>query len=185
MNKLQNFVSGKWVSGEGEGTALYNAVTGDQVAIASSKGIDFKSAVEYARTVGNPALRKMTFHQRGNMLKALALHLRNHLDKFYKISYLTGATKADSWVDIEGGIGNLFANASLRRKFPDEVFCIDGDSHNLSKNNTFMGTHILVQNEGVAIHINAFNFPVWGMLEKIAVNLLAVVPAIVKPAIVT
>ena len=119
------------------------------------------------------------------MLKALALHLRNHLDKFYTISYQTGATKADSWVDIEGGIGNLFANASLRRKFPDEVFCIDGESHNFSKNNTFMGTHILVPKEGVAIHINAFNFPVWGMLEKIAVNLLAGMPCIVKPATVT
>jgi oxepin-CoA hydrolase/3-oxo-5,6-dehydrosuberyl-CoA semialdehyde dehydrogenase len=127
----------------------------------------------------------MTFHQRGNMLKALALHLRNHLDKFYQVSYQTGATKADSWVDIEGGIGNLFANASLRRKFPDEIFCIDGESHNLSKNNSFMGTHILVPKEGVAIHINAFNFPVWGMLEKIAVNLLAGMPAIVKPATVT
>jgi oxepin-CoA hydrolase/3-oxo-5,6-dehydrosuberyl-CoA semialdehyde dehydrogenase len=185
MNKLQNFVSGKWVSGEGKGTALYNAVTGDQVAIASSKGIDFKSAVEYARTVGNPALRKMTFHQRGNMLKALALHLRTRLDKFYAVSFQTGATKADSWIDIEGGIGNLFANASLRRKFPDEFFCIDGESHNLGKNNSFMGTHILVPKEGVVVHINAYNFPVWGMLEKVAVNLLAGVPAIVKPATVT
>ncbi len=127
----------------------------------------------------------MTFHQRGNMLKALALHLRTKLDKFYAISYQTGATKADSWVDIEGGIGNLFANASLRRKFPDEIFCIDGESHNYSKNNTFMGTHILVPKEGIAIHINAFNFPVWGMLEKIAVNLLAGMPCVVKPATVT
>jgi oxepin-CoA hydrolase/3-oxo-5,6-dehydrosuberyl-CoA semialdehyde dehydrogenase len=119
------------------------------------------------------------------MLKALALHLRNHLPKFYEISYKTGATKADSWVDIEGGIGNLFANASLRRKFPDDVICVDGESHNFGKNNTFMGTHILSPKEGVAIHINAFNFPVWGMLEKIAVNLLAGMPAIVKPASVT
>src|SRR5690606_37733352 len=141
--------------------------------------------LEYGRKVGNPALRKMTFHERGNMLKALALHLRGHLDEFYRISYQTGATKADSWVDVEGGIGNLFANASLRRKFPDDPFCIDGESHNLSKHNTFMGTHILVPKEGVAIHINAFNFPVWGMLEKIAVNLLAGVPAIVKPATIT
>ncbi|MCC6307383.1 MAG: phenylacetic acid degradation bifunctional protein PaaZ, partial [Chitinophagaceae bacterium] len=108
-----------------------------------------------------------------------------HLPRFYELSYKTGATKADSWVDIEGGIGNLFANASLRRKFPDDVICIDGESHNLSKNNTFMGTHILSPKEGVAIHINAFNFPVWGMLEKIAVNLLAGMPAIVKPATVT
>jgi oxepin-CoA hydrolase/3-oxo-5,6-dehydrosuberyl-CoA semialdehyde dehydrogenase len=185
MNKLGNYITGDWVTGDGEGQLLYNAVTGDAIASATSKGLDFKSIADYARNVGNPALRKMTFHQRGNMLKALALHLRNHLDAFYKISYQTGATKADSWVDIEGGIGNLFANASLRRKFPDEVFCIDGESHNFSKNNTFMGTHILVPKEGVAIHINAFNFPVWGMLEKIAVNLLAGMPCIVKPATVT
>lgn len=185
MDKLGNYITGNWINGDGEGYLLFNAVTGEAVAAATTKGLDFKSISDYARTVGNPALRKMTFHQRGNMLKALALHLRNHLDKFYKISYQTGATKADSWVDIEGGIGNLFANASLRRKFPDEVFCIDGESHNLSKNNTFMGTHILVPKEGVAIHINAFNFPVWGMLEKIAVNLLAGMPCIVKPATVT
>ncbi|MEJ8817541.1 phenylacetic acid degradation bifunctional protein PaaZ [Lacibacter sp. H407] len=185
MNKLGNYITGHWINGDGEGQALYNAVTGEAIGSASTKGLDFKSILAYGRTVGNPALRKMTFHERGNMLKAVAIHLRNHLDKFYVISYQSGATKADSWVDIEGGIGNLFANASLRRKFPDEVFCIDGDSHNLSKNNTFMGTHILVPKEGVAVHINAFNFPVWGMLEKIAVNLLAGVPAIVKPATVT
>ena len=185
MNKLGNYITGNWINGDGDGQILYNAVTGDTIATATTKGLDFKSITEYARTVGNPALRKMTFHARGNMLKALALHLRNYLDKFYTISYQTGATKADSWVDIEGGIGNLFANASLRRKFPDEVFCIDGESHNFSKNNTFMGTHILVPKEGVAIHINAFNFPVWGMLEKIAVNLLAGMPCIVKPATVT
>jgi len=185
MNKLGNYITGRWISGDGEGQLLYNAVTGDPVAAATTKGLDFKSITEYARAVGNPALRKMTFHQRGNMLKALALHLRTKLALFYTISYQTGATKADSWVDIEGGIGNLFANASLRRKFPDDVFCIDGESHNLSKNNTFMGTHILVPKEGVAIHINAFNFPVWGMLEKIAVNLLAGMPCIVKPATVT
>ena len=185
MTKLENYISGSWVTGDGDGQLLYNAVTGDPVGSATTKGLDFAAIADYARRVGNPALRKMTFHQRGNMLKALALHLRNHLDKFYAISYQTGATKADSWVDIEGGIGNLFANASLRRKFPDEVFCIDGESHNFSKNNTFMGTHILIPKEGVAIHINAFNFPVWGMLEKIAVNLLAGMPCIVKPATVT
>jgi oxepin-CoA hydrolase/3-oxo-5,6-dehydrosuberyl-CoA semialdehyde dehydrogenase len=185
MNKLGNYITGSWIHGDGDGQALYNAVTGDVIGAASTKGLDFKSITDYARKVGNPALRKMTFHARGNMLKALALHLRNHLDKFYAISYQTGATKADSWVDIEGGIGNLFANASLRRKFPDDVFCIDGESHNLSEHKTFMGTHILVPKEGVAIHINAFNFPVWGMLEKIAVNLLAGMPCIVKPATVT
>jgi oxepin-CoA hydrolase/3-oxo-5,6-dehydrosuberyl-CoA semialdehyde dehydrogenase len=185
MNKLGNYITGNWVTGDGDGQALYNAVTGETIGSATTKGLDFKSILEYGRNTGNIALRKMTFHERGNMLKALALHLRNHLDKFYTISYQTGATKADSWVDIEGGIGNLFANASLRRKFPDEVFCIDGESHNLSKHNTFMGTHILTPKEGVAVHINAFNFPVWGMLEKIAVNLLAGMPALVKPATVT
>jgi oxepin-CoA hydrolase / 3-oxo-5,6-dehydrosuberyl-CoA semialdehyde dehydrogenase len=185
MNKLGNYITGHWINGDGDGQTLYNAVTAAPIGAATTKGLDFKSITEYARTVGNPALRKMTFHARGNMLKALALHLRNHLEKFYTISYQSGATKADSWVDIEGGIGNLFANASLRRKFPDEVFCIDGESHNLSPNNTFMGTHILTPKEGVAIHINAFNFPVWGMLEKIAVNLLAGMPCIVKPATVT
>ena len=183
--KLGNYITGNWIEGDGEGQVLFNAVTGQPVATASSKGLDFRSITDYARTTGNPALRKMTFHARGNMLKALAMHLRQHLDKFYQVSYQTGATKADSWVDIEGGIGNLFANASLRRKFPDDIFCIDGESHNLSKNNTFMGTHILTPKEGVAIHINAFNFPVWGMLEKIAVNLLAGMPCIVKPATVT
>ena len=185
MDKLNNYITGKWITGDGDGQQLYNAVTGEAIATASTMGLDFAAITDYARKVGNPALRKMTFHERGNMLKALALYLRNHLDKFYAISYQTGATKADSWVDIEGGIGNLFANASLRRKFPDETFCMDGESHNLSQNNTFMGTHILVPKEGVAIHINAFNFPVWGMLEKIAVNLLAGMPAIVKPATVT
>jgi len=183
--KLENYITGNWITGDGEGQLLYNAVTGEPIASASTKGLDFKKILDYARQTGNPALRKMTFHERGNMLKALALHLRNHLPELYAISYKTGATKADSWVDIEGGIGNLFANASLRRKFPNEVFCVDGESHNLSKNNSFMGTHILVPKDGVAVHINAFNFPVWGMLEKIAVNLLAGMPAIVKPATIT
>ena len=141
--------------------------------------------IDYAHKIGNPNLRKLTFHERGRMLRALALHLRNHLEKFYALSYKTGATKADSWIDIEGGIGNLFSYASLRRKFADETFAVDGEGINLSKNNTFMGHHILVPKEGVAIHINAFNFPVWGMLEKVAVNWLAGVPAIVKPATVT
>ncbi len=185
MNKLGNYINGHWVTGDGDGQLLFDAVTGEPFAAATTQGLNFEDILHYGRTVGNPALRKMTFHQRGNMLKALALHLRNHLEKFYPISYKTGATKADSWVDIEGGIGNLFANASLRRKFPDDVFCIDGESHNLSPNKTFMGVHILTPKEGVAVHINAFNFPVWGMLEKIAVNLLAGMPCIVKPATVT
>ena len=183
--KLENYITGKWVTGDGDGQPLYNAVTGELVASATTKGLDFKSMTDYARKVGNPNLRRLTFHERGRMLKELALHLRKHLDKFYTISFKTGATKADSWIDIEGSIGNLFANASLRRKFPDEIFCVDGESHNLSRNNTFIGTHLLVPKEGAAIHINAFNFPVWGMLEKCAVNWLAGMPAIVKPATIT
>lgn len=185
MTKLANYITGQWITGDGDGQTLYNAVTGQPVASATTKGIDFAAALDYARKTGNPALRKMTFHERGRMLKALALHLRKHLDGFYTISYQTGATKADSWVDIEGGIGNLFSYASLRRKFPDEPFCLDGEGHQLGKEGTFMAQHFLVPKEGVAIHINAFNFPVWGMLEKIAVNLLAGVPAIVKPATLT
>ncbi len=185
MEKLKNFVLGKWQTGSGNGQALHNASTGEIVAYATTQGLDYKSILKYGRMVGSPNLRKMTFQERGLMLKALALHLRKHLEKFYAVSYQTGATKADSWVDIEGGIGNLFANASLRRKFPDEPFCLDGEAHNLSKNNTFMGHHLLVPKEGIAVHINAFNFPVWGMLEKIAVNLLAGMPTLVKPATLT
>jgi oxepin-CoA hydrolase/3-oxo-5,6-dehydrosuberyl-CoA semialdehyde dehydrogenase len=185
MQKLGNYALGEWIYGGGKGQQLHNAVTGEAIALASTEGLDFDAVLKYGRNKGTNALRKMTFHERGLMLRALALHLRNYLDKFYEVSYMTGATKADSWVDIEGGIGNLFANASLRRKFPDETFCLDGEGHNLSKNNSFMAQHILVPKEGVAIHINAFNFPVWGMLEKIAVNLLAGVAAVVKPATIT
>jgi len=185
MEKLQNFITNNWIFGDGDGQILTNAYNGEAVGCVSTQGLDFSSALNYARNVGNPALRKLTFQQRGLMLKALALHLQKHLPYFYEVSYKTGATKADSWVDIEGGIGNLFANASLRRKFPDEAFCLDGESHNLSKGGSFGAQHLLIPKEGVAVHINAFNFPVWGMLEKIAVNFLAGVPAIVKPATVT
>jgi oxepin-CoA hydrolase/3-oxo-5,6-dehydrosuberyl-CoA semialdehyde dehydrogenase len=185
MQKLENYVTGRWITGDGEGQMLYDAVDGSDIAAATTKGLDFKSMLDYGRNTGGPALRKMTFHERGRMLRALALHLTEHKEKFYKISYRSGATRADSWIDIEGGIGNLFANASLRRNFPNETFCLDGESHKLSKQGGFIGQHILVPKEGIAIHINAFNFPVWGMLEKIAVNLLAGVPAIVKPASLT
>src|ERR1051326_4144990 len=185
IKKLRNYALGKWIEGEGEGQVLFNAITGDAVASASSKGLDFAKMCEYARNVGGPKLRKMTFHERGRMLKALAMHLLSKKEEFYRISWATGATRIDSWVDIEGGIGNLFSYASLRRQFPDETFCLEGDVARLSKENTFIGHHICVPREGVAIHINAFNFPVWGMLEKVAVNWFAGVPAIVKPATIT
>ncbi len=183
--QLKNYALGQWTAGTEQGQSLYNAITGEEIATASSKGLDFSEMMNYARKTGGPALRKMTFQERGRMLKALALHLQEKKEQFYKLSWATGATRNDSWVDIEGGIGNLFSYASLRRQFPDETFCYDGDVAKLSKGGTFIGHHICVPKEGVAIHINAFNFPVWGMLEKIAVNLLAGVPAIVKPATVT
>jgi len=185
ITQLKNYAEGKWVNGTKEGEILYNAVTGAPIYSASSDGLDFGAMMQYARKVGGPALRKLTFQERGRMLKALAMYLMERKEYFYQVSAYTGATRSDSWVDIEGGIGNLFAYASLRRQFPDERFYVDGDTAKLSKNNTFIGQHIMVPKEGVAIHINAFNFPVWGMLEKIAVNLLAGVPAIVKPASLT
>ena len=182
---LKNYALGQWTAGEGKGQDLFNAVTGEKIAETSSKGLNFGEMMDYARTVGGPTLRKMTFHERGRMLKALALHLMSIKNKFYGSSAQSGATKVDSWIDIEGGIGNLFAYASLRKQFPDETFYVDGEHAPLSKGGSFIGQHICVPKQGVAIHINAFNFPVWGMLEKIAVNLLAGVPAIVKPATVT
>ena len=187
MSKLGNYITGRWIPGDGDGQPLFNAATGEIIAHATTKGLDFAAILDYARSTGNPNLRRMTFPERGRMLRALALYLReqDRLDQFYRISYLTGATRADSWIDLEGGIGNLFSYASLRRKFPDESFCLDGEGLPLGKGGTFMGQHLLVPKEGAAIHINAFNFPVWGMLEKIAVNLLAGMPAVVKPATVT
>lgn len=185
MERLENYVQGRWIAGDGDGQLLYDAVTGEPFTRAGTEGLDFGKALDYARRKGNPALRKMTFHERGRMLKALALHLSAQKEKFYTLSYRTGATRADSWIDIEGGIGNLFSYASLRRKFPDDTFCLDGEAHSLGKGGSFMAQHLLVPKEGVAIHINAFNFPVWGMLEKIAVNLLAGMPAVVKPASIT
>lgn len=181
MQRFQNYVLGQWVDGQGTETNLYNAINGNQIGTVSSAGIDFSEVLEYGRKNGR-ALRKMTFQERGRMLKALALYLMERKAKYYEVSAWTGATKVDSWIDIEGGIGNLFANASLRKQFPDLPYYVDGVAAPLSKNGTFIGHHIMVPREGVAVHINAFNFPIWGMLEKIAVNLMAGVPAVVKPS---
>ena len=183
--KLQNYVLGNWIEGSKEGKALYNAISGEQIFTASSAGLDFGEILQYGRSKGSPALRKMTFQERGLMLKALALFLLKKKKSYYALSWATGATKVDSWIDIEGGIGNLFANASLRRQFPDLPYYIDGESIPLSKEGSFIGHHIQVPKRGIAIHINAFNFPIWGMLEKVAVNLMAGVPAVVKPATIT
>ena len=183
---LFNYVAGSWVRGTGPATPLHHAVTGAVIAETSTGGVDFKAMVEHAREVGGPVLRAMTFHKRARMLKALAQHLMARLEPFYAVSAATGATRRDGWVDIEGGIGTLFAYASRgRREFPDEPFHVEGPTEPLSKGGTFVGRHICVPLEGVAVHINAFNFPVWGMLEKLAPTLLAGVPAIVKPATVT
>lgn len=183
--KLGNYILGNWIEGDGEGQKLFNAIDGEFIAAVTTQGLDFSLILEYGRKKGSTALRKMTFQERGKMLKALALHLFEQKEKFYPISFKTGATRADSWADIEGGIGNLFSNASLRRKLPDEIFALDGENIGLSKGGSFAAQHILLPKEGVALHINAFNFPVWGMLEKIAVNLLAGVAAVVKPATIT
>lgn len=183
---LKNYALGQWVEGTGKATTLLHAVTGEPVAEASSGGLDFKAMTDYARTVGGPKLRALTFHQRAAMLKAMAKYLMERKDAFYALSAATGATKTDSWVDIDGGIGTFFAYSSRgRREFPNETFHVEGPVESLSKNGTFVGRHICVPLEGVAIHINAFNFPCWGMLEKLAPALLAGVPAIVKPATAT
>lgn len=185
LQKLNNYALGQWIPSTDKGEVLYNSITGEPLYIADSVDVDFAAALEYGRKTGGKVLRKMTFHERGRMLKDLAIYLQARKDKYYAISAYTGATKADSWVDIEGGFGNLFTNASLRRQLPDEPFYIDGDIAKLSRGGSFIGHHIMVPKPGIAIHINAYNFPVWGMLEKIAVNLMAGMPAIVKPAQVT
>jgi oxepin-CoA hydrolase/3-oxo-5,6-dehydrosuberyl-CoA semialdehyde dehydrogenase len=182
MTTIQNYALGQWQAGEGVEIEHYNTITGEKISTTSSKGLDYKAMRDYAVEKGGFALRKMTFQERGMMLKKLALHLISIKKKFYALSAATGATKVDSWIDIEGGIGNLFANASLRKQFPDLPYYVDGAAVPLSKGGSFIGHHIMVPKDGVAIHINAFNFPIWGMLEKIAVNLMAGVPAIVKPS---
>lgn len=185
MQRYKSYALGQWIDGEGVETSLFNAITGEQIGELSSKGFDYAAILNYGRTTGGKVLRKMTFQERGRMLKALALYLLERKEKYYQVSAWTGATRVDSWIDIEGGIGNLFANASLRRQFPDLPYYVDGSAAPLSKNGSFIGHHIMVPKEGVAIHVNAFNFPVWGMLEKIAVNFMAGVPAVVKPSSVT
>ncbi|MGQ0540119.1 MAG: phenylacetic acid degradation bifunctional protein PaaZ [Gemmatimonadaceae bacterium] len=184
--RLKSYARGEWVEGSGPGTTLHHAVTGESVAVASSEGLDFARMAEYARAVGGPALRRLTFHERARMLKAMAQFLGERKEAFYQLSAATGATKADSWIDIDGGIGTFFVYASKgRREFPNETYYVDGPLEPISKGGTFIGRHICVPLEGVAVHINAFNFPTWGMLEKLAPTLLAGMPAIVKPATLT
>ena len=179
---IQNYVLGQWVSGGASEYEARHAITGASLGHVSSDGLHYADILSYGREKGGAALRTMTFPKRGLMLKALALYLQERKNDYYAVSAATGATRVDSWIDIEGGIGNLFTNASLRREFADQPFHVDGAPIKLSQGGTFLGQHIMVPKRGVAVHINAFNFPVWGMLEKIAVNLLAGVPAVVKPS---
>lgn len=181
MNKVQHYINGKWVSGEGKGIAILDSVTGEHFTNVTAEGLDIPSVLQYGRDKG-ATLRKMTFQQRGIMLKKLALYLTKRKEAFYELSYRTGATRIDSWIDIEGGFGNLFANASLRKLFPDQSYAVEGDPIDLSRGGRFMAHHIMVPRQGVAVHINAYNFPVWGMLEKCAVNWMAGMPAVVLPA---
>jgi len=181
--KIESYVCGAWHSGQDDGVEVRNAITGEPIGNVSSAGIDFADVHRHGREVGGPALRKLTIHDRANMLKAMAKHPLGHKEKFYEISAMTGATRGDGWVDIEGGIGTVFSYSGIaRRELSNEAFSVEGDVERLSANGTFLGRHILVPKEGVSVHINAFNFPCWGMLEKIAPSLVAGVPVIVKPA---
>ena len=183
IQNVSSFAAGQWIAPGAGARNIASAITGEVIAKAGNDALDVQAMLDYARTVGGPALRKMTFHDRARMLKALALHLREHRKAMYELSFNTGATQADHMIDIDGGIGTMLVFASKgRREMPDSTVYLDGDVEQLSRNGTFMGQHICTPLKGVAVHINAFNFPVWGMLEKLAPTLLAGVPAIVKPA---
>lgn len=184
--KLLNYAADQWVAATGGTTMLRSAVTGEIVAETGSQGLDFKAMLDHARNVGGPALRAMTFHARARMIKALAEAIMARKEELYALSWATGATQVDGWIDIEGGAGTVFVTSSKgRRELPDDVILIDGDVEPIGKRGTFIGQHIYTSLQGAAVHINAFNFPVWGMLEKLGPTLLAGVPAIVKPASAT
>src|SRR5579875_1304108 len=177
---LQNFAEDRWIPGSGD-AEIRSAITGEVVALGGAQGLDVEGMARYARKVGGPALRKMTFHDRARMLKALAEAVMARKEELYELSWNSGATRTDGWIDIEGGAGVLYTYASRgRREFPDDRILIDGAYEPLGKRGTFVGQHVLTPLQGVALHINAFNFPVWSMLENLGPTLLAGVPAIVK-----
>ncbi|HEU5482352.1 MAG TPA: phenylacetic acid degradation bifunctional protein PaaZ, partial [Sphingomicrobium sp.] len=184
--QLLNYERDRWIAGESGLSELPSAIDGSPVAVAGSGGLDFGRMLRHAREVGGPALRRMTFHERARMLKGLALAIMEKKEALYELSFQTGATRKDGWIDIEGGAGTLFSFSSkARRELPDAHVLLDGAIEPLSKGGTFVGQHIYTSLQGAAVHINAFNFPVWGMLEKLAPTLIAGVPAIVKPASAT
>ncbi|MEG3155632.1 phenylacetic acid degradation bifunctional protein PaaZ [Sphingomonas sp. RB1R13] len=183
---LKNYAADSWIGSTGNTAAIRSALTGADIARTGSDGLDFAAMIDHARTVGGPALRAMTFHQRAHMLKALATAIMARKEELYALSASTGATRKDGWIDIEGGAGTLFTMSSKgRRELPDDVVLVDGDVEGIGRAGTFIGQHIYTSLQGVAVHINAFNFPVWGMLEKLGPTLLAGVPAIVKPGTAT
>jgi oxepin-CoA hydrolase / 3-oxo-5,6-dehydrosuberyl-CoA semialdehyde dehydrogenase len=183
MALLRSYVSGHWVTPEGDGRPVLDAVTGEEVARVSAAGVDLAGALAYGRRAGGSALRELTFHQRAGLLKALGSHLREHRDELYALSARTGATLGDSRFDIDGGIGVLLGYASkARRELPNNTVYIDGAVEQLGKSGQFAGQHIMTSRRGVAVQINAFNFPVWGPLEKLAPAFLAGVPSLIKPA---
>ncbi|MER5080141.1 phenylacetic acid degradation bifunctional protein PaaZ [Providencia stuartii] len=183
MQQLTSYITGKWLYGEGEGRKIYHALTGQALYEVTTAGLPLVDCLDYGRKKGGDALSAMTFQQRGQMLKAVAKYLLEHKASLYEISAQTGATKADSWVDIEGGIATLFSFAGLaNRELPDDTIWPEDEMIPLSKQGQFIARHILTSRHGVALHINAFNFPCWGMLEKLAPTWLAGMPAIIKPA---
>lgn len=183
IQQISSFAAGQWVAPGAGARNIASAITGEVIAQAGNSDLDVQAMLDHARQVGGPALRAMTFHQRAKMLKALAAHLGERKQELYDLSFDTGATQSDHMIDIDGGVGTMFVFASKgRREMPDGHVYVDGDVEQLSRSGTFLGLHVCTPLQGVAVHINAFNFPVWGMLEKLAPTLLAGVPAIVKPA---
>ncbi|CAI1788691.1 phenylacetic acid degradation bifunctional protein PaaZ [Serratia fonticola] len=183
MQQLTSYLSGAWVYGQGQSREIQHAVTGEPLYQVCSDGLPLAASLSYARKLGGTALAKMTFQQRAQMMKAVAKHLLANKEALYQISYQTGATRNDSWVDIEGGIATLFSYAGLAgRELPDDSLWPEDELIPLSKQSQFAARHVLTSRPGVALHINAFNFPCWGMLEKLAPTWLAGMPAIIKPA---
>ncbi|CAI1676052.1 phenylacetic acid degradation bifunctional protein PaaZ [Serratia fonticola] len=183
MQQLTSYLSGAWVYGQGQSREIQHAVTGEPLYQVCSDGLPLAASLSYARKLGGTALAKMTFQQRAQMMKAVAKHLLANKEALYQISYQTGATRNDSWVDIEGGIATLFSYAGLAgRELPDDSLWPEDELIPLSKQSQFAARHVLTSRLGVALHINAFNFPCWGMLEKLAPTWLAGMPAIIKPA---
>ena len=182
MALLRNLVAGEWREPTGQGNPVRDAVTGEELARASSAGVDMGEALRHGRDVG-AGLRRLTFHERAAQLKSLALHLREHRDELHQLSATTGATRSDAKFDVDGGIGALFSYASKgRRELPDGTVHVDGPPERLGAGGTFLGQHVCTPLHGVAVQINAFNFPVWGPLEKLAPAYLAGMPALIKPA---